>query len=121
MQNRSIQLAFDKEKQEKTDIEIGISQDSPVSPILFLIYIRDLFSDIDNIEIRSSSYVDDIKLVIASNSIERNCQTLQNAAERLIQSESLKLVQFDMEKTELIHFHSKRNINNEDHLIYLQN
>ena len=26
-----------------------------------------------------------------------------------------------MEKTELIHFHSKRNINNEDYSIYLQN
>ena len=84
MQNRSIQLAFNGEKQEKTQIEISISQKSPVSPILFLIYIRDLFSGIDNIEIRSPSYVNDIELVTSSTSIEKNCQFLQEAVERLI-------------------------------------
>ena len=39
-------LAFDEEKQEIQDIKIGISQESSISPILFLIYIRFLFSKI---------------------------------------------------------------------------
>src|SRR5438034_6891348 len=42
-QNRKIQLRFDGNIQEMTDINIGIPQGSPVSPILFLIYIRFLF------------------------------------------------------------------------------
>jgi hypothetical protein len=92
MQDRYIQLAFDGKKQEKTRFEISISQSSPVSPILFLIYIRNLFSSIDNAEIRSPSYLDDIGLVVSSDSIKRNCFLLENAAERLMQAQTLNLV-----------------------------
>jgi hypothetical protein len=121
MQDRYIQLAFDGKKQEKTRFEIGISQDSPVSPILFLIYIRNLFSSIDNAEIRSPSYLDDIRLVVSSESIERNCFLLESAAKRLMQAQTINLVQFDMEKTELIHFHSKRSISSQDYPIQIGN
>jgi hypothetical protein len=50
MSNRYIQLAFDEEKSERTGIETDISQESPVSLILFLIYIRFLFKETDNID-----------------------------------------------------------------------
>src|SRR5438034_5543737 len=42
-QNRKVQLKFDGNIQEMTDVNIGIPQGSPVSPVLFLIYIRFLF------------------------------------------------------------------------------
>ena len=121
MQDRSLQLAFNREIQEKTKIEIEISQNSSISPVLFLIYIRDMFSDIEDLEIRYPSYMDDICLTTASESIERNCSILEEAAEKLIQSQNFNMIQFDMEKTELIHFHSKRNINSEDYPILVQN
>jgi hypothetical protein len=92
MQDRYIQLAFDGKKQEKTSFEIDISQKSPVSPILFLIYIRNLFSSIDNAEIRSSSYLNNIELVVSSESIERNCLLLENTAEKLIHAQTVNLV-----------------------------
>src|SRR5438105_593220 len=38
LQNRKIQLKFDGNSQEMTNMEIGIPQGSPISPILFLIY-----------------------------------------------------------------------------------
>src|SRR5438034_575809 len=63
MNNRYIQLVFDGNIQEKTKVEIEISQDLLISPILFLIYIKDIFSEINSMQIRSSSYVDDIGLV----------------------------------------------------------
>src|SRR6266516_4815069 len=66
MNNRHIQLAFDGNIQEKTRVEIEISQDSSISPILFLIYIKDIFSKINSMQIRSSSYVDNIELVASS-------------------------------------------------------
>ena len=55
-----------------TNIEIGIPQKSPVSPILFLIYIRFLFTKRFNINKRILNYLDNIKLVILSKFIEEN-------------------------------------------------
>ncbi len=37
-------------------------------------------------KIRSSSYLDDIELVVSSESIEENCLLLKNAAEKLCNS-----------------------------------
>src|SRR5436190_1137925 len=45
LQDRKMQLKFDGNSQEITDIEIGIPQESPISPILFLIYIKFLFAE----------------------------------------------------------------------------
>ena len=59
-----------------TNIEIGIPQKSPVSPILFLIYIRFLFIKRFNTNERILSYLNDIKLIISSKSIKENCQLL---------------------------------------------
>ena len=83
--NRYIQLAFNRDIQEKTRVEIGIPQELPISPILFLIYIRDIFSEINILQIRSLSYVDNIRLVASSESIEENCLLLENTAEKLLQ------------------------------------
>ena len=121
MNNRHIQLAFDENIQEKTRVEIGISQDSSISPILFLIYIKDIFSEINSMQIRSSSYVDNIELVASSKSIEENYLMLENAAEKLLQLQNQNNIQFDMKKIELIHFHTKRLIDNNNHSISIRN
>ena len=91
-----------------SDIEIGIPQESLISPILFLIYIRFLFTKKLNTSERILSYLDDIGLVVSSKSIEENCQLLQKLAQDLLVKQHHNCMQFDMEKTELIHFHSKR-------------
>jgi reverse transcriptase-like protein len=121
MNNRQVQLAFDGNKQDKTNVEIEISQNSSVSPILFLIYIRNIFSDINKMNVRSPSYVDDISLVASSNSLKENCLLLQNAAEKMLQLQSQNNIQFDMEKIELIHFHSKRSIDSNNYSIQIRN
>ena len=73
LQDRKVQLKFDGNNQKMTNIEIGIPQGSPISPILFLIYIRYLFTKRSNISERILSYLDDIKLVVSLKSIEENC------------------------------------------------
>ena len=84
MNNRHLQLAFDENKQEKTSIRINISQSSSVLLILFLIYIRNIFPEINIMQIRSSSYVDDVALFCFSEFIEDNCKMLELAAEKLL-------------------------------------
>jgi hypothetical protein len=84
MSNRYIQLAFNGEKSERIIIKISILQESPVSLILFLIYIRFLFKETDNIKIRILSYLDNIIILAKSDTLENNCQILENIAKKLI-------------------------------------
>ena len=88
MNNRHLQLAFDENKQEKTSVKIGIPQGSPVSSILFLIYIRNIFPELNIMHIRSPSYVDDIALSYSSKSLESNYKILELAVEKLLQMQT---------------------------------
>src|SRR5204862_1830002 len=63
MNNRYVQLAFDGNKQEKTRVEIGISQESSISLILFLIYITEIFLELIGMQIKSSTNFDNIELI----------------------------------------------------------
>src|SRR6266545_8077949 len=66
--DRKIQLAFNNGTSIETDIQIGIPQGSPISLILFLIYIRNLFQDLES---RGMSYINNIDLIASSESIKR--------------------------------------------------
>ena len=121
MNNRHLQLAFDGNKQEKIKVKIGISQGSLVSPILFLIYIRNIFLKINIMHIRSPSYMDNIALSHFSKSIENNCKMLGLVVGKLLQLQGQNNIQFNMEKIELIHFHSKRIDNYQDYIVQIGN
>ena len=93
-----------------TDVNIDIPQDSLVSSILFLIYIRFLLFERSNTSERVLSYVNDVDLVVSSKSIEENCQLLQKLTEDLLIDLKQNCMQFDVDKTELIYFHSKKSL-----------
>jgi ribonuclease HI len=103
LRDRTIRLSFDGLIEEFKDINIGIPQGSPISPILFLIYIRDLFQKAGP-TITNWSYIDDISLATASTSLKKNIQALEKEADRLYQLGKDLAIQFDLDKTELIHF-----------------
>ncbi len=76
-----------------------------MSPILFLIYIRNLFQNLKNKDI---SYINNISLIASSESIKKNYKILKEAAIKIFETETKNLIQFNLEKIELIHFHSKK-------------
>ncbi len=67
------------------------------------------------------SYIDDIGLVASSESIEKNYKILKEAAIRIFEKGADNLIQFNLEKTELIYFHSKRNINENVNICFSEN
>lgn len=101
LEDRLLRLSFDNQLEEFSPIITGIPQGSPISPILFLIYIRDLFK---SNTIDFLSYMDDIALTASSKSFKQNIKILEREAKKLVSLGNESSIQFDIDKTELIHF-----------------
>lgn len=99
--NRLLRLAFDGQIQDFSTIESGVPQGSPVSPILFLIYIRDLFKSPG---ITWISYVDDVSLTTVSTSLKKNVKRLELEAKKLFCLAEENCIAFDLAKTDLMHW-----------------
>lgn len=101
LEGRVLRLSFDGQTEDYAEIATGIPQGSPVSPILFLIYVSKLFVSTRVLHI---SYIDDFSLTVASNSVHTNVRILEEEIKVLVELAKEKAIQFDLEKTELIHF-----------------
>jgi ribonuclease HI len=103
LDNRLLRLSFDGQTEDFASLNTGIPQGSPISPILFLIYIRDLFPSLAS-SIKVLSYLDDISLTVSSYSLKKNTKILEREAAKLYSLGAKSAIEFDLDKTELIHF-----------------
>ena len=101
LNGRQLRLSFDGQTEEFSEFNTGIPQGSPISPILFLIYTRELFESTASY---SLSYIDDLSLTVSSTSLKKNVRSLQRDVGKLFQLGATSGVQFDAAKTDLIHF-----------------
>jgi len=101
--DRTLRLAFDGQIEDFSPIDTRIPQGSPISPILFLIYIRDLFPTLAS-SVKPLSYIDDIGLVVSTTSIKKNIKILEREVAKLYSLGAKNAIEFDLAKTELIHF-----------------
>src|ERR1700710_85700 len=101
MNDRILRLVFDGNIESFKPINTGIPQGSPISPILFLIYIQDLFK---SNSIKFLSYMDDISLIVSSKSFKQNIKILEQETKVLFELGTKYVIKFDIDKTELIHF-----------------
>ena len=99
--NRKLRLAFNGEVENFRSIDTGIPQGSPISPILFLIYIKNLFK---SKAVKFLSYIDDICLTTASTTMAKNTHILQREVSQLFRLGEQNAIQFDLTKTEMMHF-----------------
>jgi len=105
--NQKIQLFFNGQTQEKIKIKTGIPQGSPISPILFMLYLRNICR-LETEGAYTLSYADNFAITATSNSAKTNCKKLKGIALKLMSKAKEAAISFDVGKTELIHFHNKR-------------
>ena len=104
--DRKIQLVIDRHDNKKREIETGIYQGSPVSPILFLIYINVVFNKVLETSplVTSLSFVNDLGFIALGSSVKEVVKTLENIAKVVLEWERQNAVTYDVFKTEAILF-----------------
>jgi len=102
LSERTCTLVFQGSPNLSSLVSVGTTQGSPISPLLFLLYVAPLHMSIPRGLM--ISYVDDFSITVASPSHRRNIRNLQ----RLFSSIATKGrdigVCFSVPKTELIHW-----------------
>jgi len=106
LSSRSCRLWYQGSPKVFAPVAVGRPQGSPVSPLLFVIYVSRLHSEIPHG--LSLSYVDDFGLTVASASYRRNVQILQRLYAKLKARGARLHVGFSVPKMELIHWRTNR-------------
>ncbi|ODM18159.1 hypothetical protein SI65_06030 [Aspergillus cristatus] len=108
--DRWVQLQIDNTQCPAHPINSGVPQGSPVSPILFIIYLSGVFDAIERRVngIQCLSFADDIGLLAPGYSVREVCKKLQEAAKVAIEWGHGNVVQFDAGKTEAVLLTRKR-------------
>src|SRR5207237_9533440 len=115
LSDRSLALAFDGQKQPLKPISTGIPQGSPISPILFLFYLYNLFKDLGpsllTPQLRSPSFIDNVALIVTVPSANATSKSLVRAARRAWSRAADNVIVFDDPTARLMHFHNKTSYN----------
>lgn len=105
--DRQATLRFDGEAEPTSAILTGIQQRSPISSIIFLLYVKPLFDQLEKgyRQVKCPSYVDDVELMVVGTHERRKCRTLEKMARTACEWGKSRVVQFDDPKSELMHDH----------------
>lgn len=79
---RSVQVRLDGITGPKTNIECGLPQGSPISPILFMLYIAPIFRmGEDTVKF---GYTDDVAILAASKSLAENAERITSTVDEIL-------------------------------------
>ena len=113
LSNRHTSIAIDGFWSTAYQINTGIPQGSPLSPILYLFYNADLIDECNNTtEAMSTGYIDDVAILAWGKTTEQTCETLGRILEKAQRWASTHASVFALNKFQLTHFtRSRKRIN----------
>jgi len=107
LRDRTCRLTFHGSPRLFAPVSVGVPPGSPISPLLFVIYVSSLHLEIPRSLI--VSYVNDFAVTVASPSYRTNVRLLQKSFSALKRKASPINISFSVPKTELIHWRTTRN------------
>ena len=103
---RQCQLIFQGAPKVFCPVAVGTPQGSPISPLLFVLYIASLHPTIP--QRLAISYVDDLTITVGSDSVRSNIRALQYYFGSIQRQGADLAVTFSVPKTELIHWRTPK-------------
>ncbi|EAQ90773.1 hypothetical protein CHGG_02708 [Chaetomium globosum CBS 148.51] len=110
LSNRVAILHFDGQKTEDIPVIAGVPQGSPLSPILFILYIASLYQALKTAHplVSIVGFADDTNLLAFGKNPDANTQQLEKAWKTCLQWAGTRGMAFAAQKCELIHFNKGR-------------
>ena len=108
--SREATLHFDGQTAPPTAIRAGVPQGSPLSPVLFILYIASLYSLLKekHPHLAIAGFADDTNLMVFGREPKANVRQLEAAWATCLQWAGTRGMAFAPEKSELIHFNKGR-------------
>jgi hypothetical protein len=113
---RTVEMVIERIARDRHPVEAGVPQGSPVSPILFAIYISGLIKWVEEYvsEVEGLSFVDDLGCVVTWRGVDHVVPILERCTAKSIERASRRGLQFDIGKTEAALF--TRRVGHQKHL-----
>jgi hypothetical protein len=112
MEEKKVMMSMDGKEGDSMDVETGVLQGSPVSPVIFVIYLSGLFGEVEKeeeeCESEGISFVDDVAWVVEGGDVGECTQRLERCAAGAQKWGKENACQFHMETTEAILFTQRR-------------
>ena len=113
LQERTASVVFEGHYGANGPVAPALPQGSPVSPILFMLFMAPLFSREGPVQVLSrAGYADDGRILVASPCLDQNIRLLQRELQQVMDWCKENGLNLDLDKTELLHFSNRRNLHN---------
>ena len=112
MRERKVVMSIDGQESEAKEVETGLPQGSPVSPVLFTAYMADIHGEVEGQVpgCRGISFVDDITWVAEGEDLLDLTEKLGRCAEKSLRWAEGNAVRFETGKTEAMLLTKKKSL-----------